>query len=147
MLTVQHILDKKKGAAVVRIGVDDSVLDAARIMNEKHIGALIVAEKERVIGIFTERDILNRVVAQKKKPSETSVKDVMTAPVACCKSDTPLSQCRSVMKSKRIRHLPVVEKGKLLGMVSIGDILEDEFAEQGETIRYLQDYLYGGDHL
>ena len=147
MLTVQHILDKKKGAAVARIGVNETVLDAARIMNERHIGALVVAEKERVIGIFTERDILNRVVAPQKTPADTAVKDVMTAPVACCKSDTPLTQCRSVMKSKRIRHLPVVEKGKLLGMVSIGDILEDEFAEQGETIRYLHDYLYGGDHL
>ena len=145
MLTVQHILDKKKDVPVARIGVDDSVLDAARIMNERHIGALIVAEKERVIGIFTERDILNRVVAKQKNPADTIVKDVMTAPVACCKSDTPLTQCRSVMKSKRIRHLPVVEKGKLLGMISIGDILEDEFAEQGETIRYLHDYLYGGD--
>ncbi len=147
MLTVQHILDKKKSVQVARIGVDDSVLDAARIMNERHIGALIVAEKERVIGIFTERDILNRVVAKQKTPAETIIKDVMTAPVACCKSDTPLTECRSVMKSKRIRHRPVVEKGKLMGMVSIGDILEDEFAEQSETIHYLHDYLYGGDHL
>ncbi len=144
MLTVQHILEKKRDP-VARIGVEQTALDAARIMNERRIGALVVAEGEKVIGIFTERDILNRIVAAQRPPAETKVRDVMTAPVACCSRDTPLSECRSVMKKKRIRHLPVVDGGSLVGIISIGDILEDEHAEQNETIHYLHEYLYG-DH-
>lgn len=117
------------------------MLDAARLMSERHIGALVVTRAGKVIGIFTERDILNRVVGQQRDPAQTAVRDVMTSPVACCTSQTSRAECRSVMRNRRVRHLPVVDDERLVGIVSIGDILEDEGAEQRETIRYLYEYL------
>ena len=143
MYTVQHILDKKNNAPVATIDADATALDAARLMNERHIGALVVTRRETVIGIFTERDLLNRVIAAQSSPAGTVVKDVMTTPVACCRRDTKEAECRSVMRKKRIRHLPVVEDDRLVGIISIGDIIEDENAEKDETIHYLYDYLYG----
>ncbi len=142
MPSVDHILTKK-GREVVRIDQDATVLEAARLMNERHIGALVVTRSDKVVGIFTERDVLNRIVAKQRNPAETRVQEVMTAPVACCASSTTRAECRAVMKNRRIRHLPVVDDGRLMGMVSIGDILEDEGAEQEETIRYLYEYMHG----
>ena len=112
-------------------------------MNERHIGALVVTRREKVIGIFTERDILNRVIAVRSSPDEIAVRDVMTTPVACCRPSTKEGECRSVMRKKRIRHLPVVEDESLVGIISIGDIIEDESAEKDDTIHYLHEYLYG----
>ncbi len=142
MHTVQHILDKKRGP-VACIDAEATVLDAAKLMNERHIGALVVTRREKLIGIFTERDILNRVVAVQSTPAEAFVKDVMTTPVACCRRKTTEGECRAVMRRKRIRHLPVVEDDRLVGIISIGDIIEDESAEKDETIHYLHEYLYG----
>lgn len=140
MGTVQKIIEKK-GAEVFSIGVDAKVLDAAKVMNERHIGALVVVREGKVVGIFTERDVLNRIVAQQRDPATTVVSDVMTAPVACVSPDTSRAQCRSVMRSRRIRHLPVVDADRLVGIVSIGDILEDEGAAQEQTIRHLYEYM------
>ena len=142
MHKVKHILDQKSGA-VITIDAEATVLDAARVMNQRHIGALVVAQGEKITGIFTERDILNRVVAAQRSPAETVVKDVMTAPVACCRRETTEAECRAVMRRKRIRHLPVVEDERLVGLISIGDIIEDENVEKEETIHYLHEYLYG----
>ena len=142
MHKVKHILDHKS-RAVSTIDADATVLDAARVMNQRHIGALVVAQGEKITGIFTERDILNRVVAAQRSPAETVVKDVMTAPVACCRRETTEAECRAVMRRKRIRHLPVVEGDRLVGLISIGDIIEDENVEKEETIHYLHEYLYG----
>ncbi len=143
MHTVEQILDKK-GSTVTSIDAEATVLDAAKRMNEHRIGALVVTRGEKVVGIFTERDILNRVVAAGRSPTETQVVDVMTAPIACCRRDTTVAECRSVMRGKRIRHLPVVEDDRLLGIISIGDIIEDQNEENEETIQYLHEYLYGG---
>ncbi len=142
MYTVQHILDKK-GSSVATINADATVLNAARLMNERHIGALVVTRHDKVVGIFTERDILNRVVAAQSSPAETLVKDVMTTPVACCRRNTTEAECRAVMRKKRIRHLTVVEEDRLVVIISIGDIIEDESAEKDDTIHYLHEYLYG----
>lgn len=145
MPKVKSILERK-GSVVHSVGSDATVIDAARTMNDHRVGALVVTDGEKVIGIFTERDVLNRVVAARKDPSNTSVKEVMTAPVACCKPDTTRAECRAVMKEKRIRHLPVVENERLIGIISIGDILEDAEAEQQETIHYLYEYMLGEWH-
>ena len=133
----------KKGSEVATIGQDASVLKAAQLMNERHIGALVVTEGDKAVGIFTERDILNRIVAAGLEPGETLVGKVMTSPMACCRRDTKLAECKSVMTTKRIRHLPVVEDGTLYGMISAGDILASECADQQATIEYLHEYLYG----
>ena len=143
MPTVRDVI-KNKGGDVAITNEETSVKDAARLMSERRIGALVVARGEKVIGIFTERDVLNRVVAENRDPATTNVGDVMTAPVACCKPSSKLAECRSMMTEKRIRHMPVVDANRLVGMISAGDILALENREQQQTIEYLHEYLYEG---
>jgi len=142
MPKAQSILEKK-GSDVATVDRKATVLDAARTMNQRRIGAVVVTDGDRVIGIFTERDILNRVVALGKDPTVTPVGEVMTSPMACCRRDTRIAECKTVMSQKRIRHLPVVEEGKLYGMISAWDILSSEVTDQQATIEYLHEYLYG----
>ncbi len=143
MPSAQDILAKRRRDVVI-IGEEATVMEAAKIMSDQRIGSLVVGRGGKVVGIFTERDVLNRVVARHLDPWETIVKDVMTTPVACCQPTTKLTECRSVMTDKRIRHLPVVKENRLLGMISSGDILALEFGEQAQTIEYLHEYLYQG---
>ena len=142
MPKAQSILDRK-GTDVATIDCDTSVLDAAKLMNDRRIGAVVVTSGDKVVGIFTERDILTRVVASGKQPAETKVSATMTSPMACCNRNTSLAECKGTMTSKRIRHLPVVEEGKLYGIISAGDILAGEVVDQQATIEYLHEYLYG----
>jgi len=142
MHTVRSILEQKD-RLVVRIAEQASVLEAAQLMRERRIGAIVVTRGDKVVGIFTERDVLNRVVAVERDPSATTVGDVMSAPVAVCGPDTKCDECRAVMRQQRLRHLPVVEDGKLIGMVSIGDLNKAAHADQAETIQYLYEYMYG----
>ncbi len=142
MGTVQKILERK-GRQVHSISEDASVLEAARQMNEHRVGALVVTRAERVVGIFTERDILCRVVAAQRDPAQTKVGSVMTAPVAVCTPETTREECRNVMRARRIRHLPVVSEGRLTGIISIGDVLEATEADQHATIQYLYEYMHG----
>ena len=142
MPNAESVLEKK-GREVATVDRADSVLDAAQEMNRRRIGAVVVRDGDRVVGIFTERDILNRVVAAGLSPASTPVGTVMTSPMAVCGRDTRLAECKAVMTQKRIRHLPVVEEGKLYGIISIGDIMASEVADQQATIEYLHEYLYG----
>ncbi len=142
MQSVRSILDRK-GLEVFAVAEGATVLDAARVMNERRVGALVVTQGEHVVGIFTERDVLNRVVAARRDPGETRVGDVMTTPVAVCGPETSRDECRAVMREKRIRHLPVVDDDRLVGIISIGDILLNGEAESEETIRYLYEYMHG----
>jgi CBS domain-containing protein len=141
--TVGHVLEKK-GTDVATVAADATVLQAAHLMNDRRIGAVVVVENDQVVGIFSERDVLNRVVAVENAPSETLVRDVMTTPVACCRRDTRLGEARSVMRHKRIRHLPVVEEGELMGIISIGDLNEDQQQVQEDTIYWMKEYINGG---
>ena len=143
MPTAQDILAKRH-RDVISIAEEATVMEAAKIMRDQRIGSLVVIRTEKVVGIFTERDLLSRVVAGQLDPLETIIKDVMTTPVACCQPTTRLAECRSVMTTKRIRHLPVVKENKLLGLISSGDILALEFGERQQTIEYLHEYLYEG---
>ena len=142
MPNAQSILHKK-GIDVATVDRKNTVLDAAKTMNQRRIGAVVVTDGDRVVGIFTERDILNRIVASGKDAKTTRIEEVMTSPMACCRRDTRLTECRTVMTQKRIRHLPVVEDGKLYGIISAGDIVAGEVADQQATIEYLHEYLYG----
>ncbi len=134
---------KRKGSDVVTIDLEATVLDAAKKMNERRIGAVVVMQDEKIVGIFTERDVMNRVVAPLRDPAATRVRDVMTAKVAFCTPETPLEECRTAMTRHKIRHLPVVEDNKLAGLLSSGDLLARELAAQDETIRYLHEYMQG----
>ncbi|HET9325484.1 MAG TPA: CBS domain-containing protein [Candidatus Eisenbacteria bacterium] len=142
MATVHSILSRK-GRLVVTIDADQSVLAAANKMNERAIGGLVVIEDGRMIGIVTERDIMRRVVAAERNPALTPVREVMTAPVACCKPETSLLECRTVMTERRIRHLPVVDEQGLRGIVTIGDLMAQEVGEHQATVEYLSSYIFG----
>lgn len=142
MHTINSVLEAK-GSSVFSIGPAATVLEAAKLMNERHVGALLVTEGPRLLGIITERDVLNRVVAAQLEPHRTIVGDVMTAPVVVCEPATSRAECRALMTNRRVRHLPVVDRGRLVGIVSIGDLLKDERQEQDETIHYLYEYMHG----
>ena len=143
MATVRDILTRK-GSQVFSIGKDATVLEGARLMNEYKIGCLVVIDHERVSGIFTERDVLSRVVAGHRNPVTTRVHEVMTCEMVCCQPDTDLEEARSVFKNRRIRHLPVVDEGQgLLGLVSIGDLNAYDADAKECTIHLLQEYIYG----
>ena len=143
MAAVKDIL-QKKGTNVLCISRDETVLRAAQVMNEHKIGALVVVEDGRVAGIFTERDVLRRIVGEERAPATTRVGEVMTAEVACCTPQTPLEEARAAMKNRRIRHLPVLDReDRLCGLVSIGDLNAFESANQEETIFWLHEYLHG----
>ena len=108
------------------------------------MGALVVMEDGKVAGIFTERDVLRRVVAEERAPADLPVREVMTREVICCELETDLDEIASIMKQQRIRHIPVCgEGGKLLGMISIGDVNAHYASAQEQTIHFLNDYIYG----
>lgn len=143
MPTVRDIL-AIKGCHVLTIGPDASVLDAAVLMNEHKVGSLLVMEDERVIGIFTERDVLTRVVVGRLDPATTRVREVMTSEVVCCQPHSTLEEIRGVMKTRRIRHLPVVDdQWRLCGMVSIGDLNAYDARDHEVTIHILEEYIHG----
>ena len=144
MSTVKELLAAKESDEVISISKDASVLEAAKLMNTHKIGALVVINDGRVNGIFTERDMLRLVVAEKRNPDTTPVADVMTSEIACCRQETSIDEARTVMKNKRIRHLPVVgDDMQLHGMISIGDLNAYYANSQEVTIHFLHEYLYG----
>ena len=143
MATVHNVL-KQKGSQVLSIGSKASVLDAALLMNEHRIGGLVVLRSAKVEGIITERDVLRRVVAQRKDPAQVTVREVMTRDVCVCKGETSIEEARNIFKGQRIRHLPVVDdRDRLVGLVSIGDINGWRLDSHEQTIHYLHEYLYG----
>lgn len=144
MSMVSEIL-KEKGNLVFRIERSATVLNATRLMNSRKIGALVVTDdQEAIVGIFTERDVLQRVVAQQRDPAGTLVEEVMTTDVICCRDAMPVEEVRALMRQHRIRHLPVVsESGDLIGMISIGDVNAHLAGTHEVTIQYLHDYIHG----
>lgn len=158
MPTVERLLGDK-GSHVITIEPTASVLDAARLMNEHHIGSLVVTDRARlevtqgaralrqsadvIVGMFTERDVLTRVVAAQMDPANVRVGDVMTTPVMTCSCHTTLEEIRRVMREKRVRHMPVLDDDQALcGIVSIGDLNTAQAAVMEETIRMLEIYSY-----
>ncbi len=142
MIHVWELLDRKEGD-VRSIDPDMSVLDAARLMNRHRIGALCVMKGSELVGILTERDVMTRVVAEARAPAHTAVESVMTTPVLTCSPDTKLSHARTLMRERRVRHLPVVDQQRVVGMVSIGDLNGAENATLTEAIQQMETYIAG----
>ncbi len=141
MASVQDILDIK-GDAVHTIEEAATVLDATVRMNQQQVGALVVlAEADRVVGIFTERDVLRRIVADGRDPVTTDVASVMTDKVICCQPSTSLDDVQCLMRNQHIRHLPVIDDGTLGGIVSIGDVVKGVISEQEALIIQLEQYI------
>lgn len=142
MACVRDLLARKGGALVTVTG-STTVLDASTLMVERGIGGVVVLDDEgRLAGIFTERDVLRRVVAVRLDPAQTPVRDVMSAPVLTVAPETVLEECQATMTERRIRHLPVLGPAGLAGLVSSGDVLAYEVAERQDTIQQLESYVY-----
>lgn len=144
MPTVSDVLDSKHSSRVLTISPAASVLDAVEKMNELKVGALIVMEDGQVLGIFTERDVLSRVVGEMRKPSTTTVNEVMTRDVVCVEPATDMDEVSTIMKERRVRHVPVCDPGRgLIGIISIGDVNAFHASHREATIHYLNEYIYG----
>ena len=142
-MTTLKMLLKAKGHHVWSVHPDDTVLDAIKVLAEKDIGALIVIEDDKPVGIFTERDYARKVYLKGKSSLETAVRDIMVAPVVCARPDQTIEECMAVMTEKRFRHLPVVDGDELVGMGSIGDLVKSVIAEQQFNIEQLEHYIHG----
>lgn len=135
-------LVREKHDEVAALPPDASAHEAAHLMNDRRIGSVLVMDGARLVGIFTERDLLRRIVAERRDAESTELSVVMTHPVACALPRTTLEEMRLVVRNRRIRHLPVVDDvGGVLGIVSIGDLNRAEHAVQEQTIHYLEQYI------
>ncbi len=144
MPTVKEVLSEK-GSQVLSIRKDSTVLEAAALMNEHRTGSVLVVTDDHIDGIFTERDVLSRVVGERRDPGATRVEEVMTVELTCCEPETPVEEARAAMKNRRIRHLPVVDQQKkVLGIISIGDLNAHHLEGQEQMIYFLREYLYRG---
>ena len=144
MTVVAEILKSKPDAVVHRIAPTDTVYEGLRLMADKGIGALLVMEGDAIVGIVTERDYARKIALMGRTSVETLVRDVMTPSVLCVRSTQTSEQCMQLMTGKRLRHLPVVDDGKLLGMISIGDLVKAIISEQKYIIEQLEHYITGG---
>ena len=144
MKTVREIL-KVKGADVWRVEPDATVFDALQRMAEKEVGALVVTEGAQVVGLISERDYARKVVLQGRASPTTLVKEIMISPVVYIHLDQAIEECMALMTEKRTRHLPVIEDGKLVGLISIGDIVKSIIDDQQFIIEQLVRYISGGN--
>ena len=145
MGNVTDILNQKQRHILQSTHPDETVLSATQKMNQHSIGALLVIDDAgNLVGIFTERDVLRRVVAAEKAPSRVRVGEVMTSEVACCRPETSIDDARSIFRQHRIRHLPVVDEGGTVqGLISIGDLNAHHSNHQEVTIHFLHEYMHG----
>jgi CBS domain-containing protein len=141
MATVRHLLDRK-GRAIFSIGPDGPVLDAVRLMAEHHVGALVVMKGDQLVGIVSERDYARKVVLKGRASAETPVSQIMSSPVVTVTLNSSVQECMQLMTARHLRHLPVVEAGKVIGMVSIGDLVKAVMEEQKQTIEQLESYIH-----
>lgn len=140
-MTTLATLLVKKGHQVVSIAPDATVFDAIRLMDEKGIGALAVMQGNALVGIVTERDYARKVILKGRASKETRVRDIMTSRVCCASPHQTVEETMAVMTEQRVRHLPVMEGKKMLGMVSIGDVVKEIISEQKFTIDQLVHYI------
>ena len=144
MASVRQLI-QGRAQPVATIGPEATALEAARLMNDRRIGALVVVgEGAGPVGIVTERDILTRLVAEAKDAASTTVRDLMTEHLITCEPETKLVELRSLMSERRIRHVPVMDRGRLVGMISIGDLNAAEAGALTATIKSLEAYISQG---
>jgi CBS domain-containing protein len=143
MKSVAEILRSKPDQTVYSVAPTVSVYDALRLMADKNIGALLVVEEGKIVGILSERDYARKVVLMDRSSKQTAVREVMTSTVMYARPDQTNEECMALMTDNRLRHLPVIDNGKLLGLVSIGDLVKDVISEQQFTIEQLQHYIQG----
>jgi len=143
MRTVERLLEVK-GYDIWSITPDASVYKAVKLMADKAIGALLVLESGNLVGIMSERDCTRRVILKERAPRETLVREIMTSDVITVRPNQTVEECMSLVTAKRIRHLPVLADGQLIGIVSIGDLVKGIISEQEFMIQQLENYIQGG---
>lgn len=142
MAKVADVL-KKKGGKVFSVNRKTTVLEAIKKMSDKNVSGLVVMDDTDIAGIITERDYLRKVILQGKASNTTMVEEIMTDKVICATPDLSVEECMAIMAEKSCRHLPVMDKGSLVGVVSILDLTRQMTREQKTTIKFLQDYIHG----
>ena len=142
MKTIKELL-RGKTPGVCGIGPDAPVFDALKLMAEKNVGALVVIEGESVVGILSERDYARKVILYGKSSHAAPVREIMTPRPVCVQPGNSVEDCLALMTEKRIRHLPVMENGALIGVLSIGDLVKEVISEQQQTIKQLESYIHG----
>lgn len=140
MITVDKML-ANKGRDLWSIHPEDSVFDAIRLMDEKGIGALVVLLEDALIGVISERDCARKVILKNRSPQQTKVKEIMTRQVYYTFPDQTVDQCMAIMSKHHIRHLPVMQDKKIIGMVAIGDVVKEIIAAQQFKIEHLEHYI------
>ena len=143
MKKVKDILRSKSDAEAYSIGPTAMVWDAIKLMSDKSVGALLVTENGTLVGIVSERDYLRKVALMGRSSQSTAVKEIMTANPLMVTPDESMEHCMELMTEKRIRHLPIVADGKIFGMLSISDLLENTLEDQKHLIRQLEQYIRG----
>ncbi len=136
------VLEEKSGD-VLQIDADATVFEAVTKMVEANVGSLLVVDEGDIVGIVTERDYLRRVTIEGRTEKETAVRDIMTSPLYVATPDTSIDECMALMTDRRIRHVPVVDGGKVVGVISIGDLVKFISKQQAFEIKYLTDYITG----
>jgi len=142
MKLVKHLLDSK-GRHIVSVAPGASVFEAIKIMADKTIGSLLVMEDDEICGIITERDYARKVIIKGRSSESTMVSEIMSTKVLTTSSSQSVNSCMELMTEKRIRHLPVVEDNRVIGMISIGDLVEAIISDQQEEIQQLEHYISG----
>jgi len=137
-----HIL-QVKGTDIWTVGPEVMVLEAVRMMGEKDIGALVVTEDNEVLGVISERDYSRKIVLKGRTSRDTKVGEVLDAPVIVVKPESSIEECMELMTDQRVRHLPVVDDGRLIGIISMGDVVRWIMRSQSEAIQHLQGYISG----
>jgi CBS domain-containing protein len=141
MVTVRHLLDHK-GQAIYCIEPEDPVLEAIQLMADHHIGALMVMKGKELVGILSERDYARKVILLGRSSTETPAWQIMSSPVHTVTPEHSLEDCMRLVTEKRIRHLPVVDGGHVIGMISIGDLVKAVIQDQQHTIEQLESYIH-----
>ena len=142
MTTVRHVLDQK-GHDVHVIHPDATVFDALRLMSERNIGALVVLEADKLVGIITERHYAREIVLKGRTSPRTLVRDIMSTKLVCARPDQSVEECMAQMTTKVVRHLPVLEHGRLAKIISIGDLVKSIIGDQKFIIEQLEHYIHG----
>ena len=142
MKLVKHLLDRK-GRHIISVAPDTSVFDAIKLMADKMVGSLVVIQDDKLLGIVSERDYARKVIIRGRSSESTKVSEIMTADVITTTSAHTVNECMNQMTEKKIRHLPVVEDNQVIGMISIGDLVEAIISDQQEEIEQLEHYISG----
>jgi CBS domain-containing protein len=142
MQTVNHLL-KAKGSEVFSVAPQDSVLRAIEVMATHHVGALLVMEGASLLGIISERDYARKVILKQRSSHDTPVSDIMSSPPVTVAPEETVHRCMEIMTQHRFRHLPVVKSGRVVGMLSIGDLVKAVIEEQNQRIEQLEHYIAG----